>query len=322
MTIGFDISMLMYEGSGVATYTKHLILNLVKYYPQNQYKLFYSSLRKPHAYFDFLNKIGTKAEVFTYHIPPRFLNYVWNTHSILSIQSLIGDMDIYHSSDYLRPPLKPTVKGVTTLHDLTWKKYPQYHTKDIVELHSRKMKKTIKYKDTIIVDSANTKKDLLYYFPAAVKNKIHVLYPGISDLHGAGNSKNKIKNVLKKYKVPFTHKFLLYVGAIEPRKNLETAIKTFHRFIQEKQYQNFTFLFIGRAGWKNDNIFAQISNLHLQNKIQFVGYVDDADLPCFYQAASALVYLSHYEGFGLPLLEASRCGTPSLLYKNSSMAET
>lgn len=321
MRIGIDVSMLVYQGSGVATYTYNFVKNLLKYDKKNEYILFYSSLRRPKGfyYLDEFRKLGGK--VFDYPLPPRILKFFWNKYYLLPVEWLIGKVDIYHSSDYLRPPLLKGTKSITTLHDLTWKLFPQYHTKDVITAHENKLKKTIKFKDEIVVDSQNTKKDLFKCFPKSKNNSVSVIYPGVGDEFKKINNKSKIKKVLKKYKIKFPANYLLYVGAIEPRKNLITAIKVFNKLIRDKKYSDFKFLIVGRAGWKNENVFNLIKTLKLEKKVIFVGYVTDYDLPYFYNAARVFIYLSLYEGFGLPPLEAAKCGTPTLLYKNSSLKE-
>lgn len=322
MKIGIDISMLVYRGSGVATYTYNLVKNLLKYDKQNKYYLFYSSFRRPQNFncLDELHRLG--ARVVDYRFPPWILRLCWNRHHIIPVESLIGKVDVFHSSDFLRPPLRQGTRGITTLHDLTWKLFPEFHTQDIIEAHERKLVKTTKYGDTIIIDSNNTKQDLIRFYPNIEKtNKIHVIYPGIDERFKPIKDKNKIKKVLKKFNLSYPREYLLYVGAIEPRKNLTTAIKVFAELIKAKKYSDFEFLIVGRAGWKNEVVFQQVEDLGLKDKVKFLGFVKDEDLPFFYNAAKVFIYLSLYEGFGLPPLEAARCGVPSLIYKNSSLAE-
>ena len=321
MKIGIDVSMLVYQGSGVATYTYNFVKNLLKYDKKNEYRLFYSSLRRPKDFY-YLNefrKLGAK--VFNYPFPPRLLKLFWNKYHLLPVEWLIGKVDIYHSSDYLRPPLLKGTRGITTLHDLTWKLFPQYHTQDVITAHENKLKKTIKFKDQIIADSQNTKRDLYKCFPKIRKNPLTVIYPGVGDEFKKIYDKLKIKKVLKKYQIKFPSNFLLYVGAIEPRKNLTTAIKIFDKLIKGKKYSEFKFLIVGRAGWKNESVFNLIKSLKLEKKIIFTGYVLDKDLVYFYNATKVFIYLSLYEGFGLPPLEAAKCKTPSLIYNNSSLKE-
>lgn len=326
MEIGIDVSMLVYQGSGVANYTYNLVKHLLKYDKKNEYRLFYSSFRRPKNFY-YLNEFRQLgAKVYDYRFPPSFLKFVWGKHHLFPVEWLIGKVDVFHSSDFLRPPLLQGTKGITTIHDLTWKIFPQYHTDEIVKGHERKLQKTIKYGDIIIADSQNTKKDLLKLYPNIQKsNPIHVIYPGIDERFRIIKNKKKVAEVLKKYGVKYPSNFLLYVGAIEPRKNLTTAIKVFHQLITEQAstnpYSDYKFIIVGRAGWKNEEVFQSIKRLKLQDKVKFVGFVEDDDLPYFYNGAKVFIYLSKYEGFGLPPIEAAACGCPALLYNNSSLNE-
>ena len=343
MKIGIDISMLVYKGSGVANYTYNLVKHLLLYDKKNEYRLFYSSLRRPKNFYYLkeFKKLGGK--IYDYPFPPWMLNLWWNKFNIIPVEWFIGKVDYYFSSDFLRPPLLKGTKGITTIHDLTWKIFPQFHEEEIVKGHERKLEKTIKLNDIIIVDSQNTKKDLLSHYPEILKtNKVEVIYPAIDPKFKKITDQNKIKKILEKYNVQYPEKYLLYVGAIEPRKNLNTAIKIFHKLIIENKKlttnnqrpatdhpttnnrqltTNLQFLIVGHAGWKNKEIFKLIKDLKLEKRVIIVGFVEDEDLVYFYNACQVFIYLSKYEGFGLPPLEAAACGKPTLLYNNSSLKE-
>jgi glycosyltransferase involved in cell wall biosynthesis len=102
---------------------------------------------------------------------------------------------------------------------------------------------------------------------------------------------------------------------------LETAIKVFSLLLKDKNYSDFRFLLVGKKGWMSEEIFKLIKDLNLEDKVIYIGFVPDDDLPYFYNGAKALIYLSRYEGFGLPPLEALSCGTPVLAAANSSLQE-
>ena len=321
MTIGIDVSMLNYQGSGVANYNFNLVKNLLKYDKKNEYRLFYSSLRRPKNfhYLEDLKKLGGK--VYDFNLPMSLMRKVWGKAHIIPVEWFIGKVDVFLSSDFLRPPLLKGTRGATTVHDLTWKIFPQFHTEDVIDAHTKKLEKTVKYRDLVLADSLNTKKDILKHYPQIKEKNVRVIYPAIGEQFKRISNQKVIKKALKKYGIKYPSGFLLYTGAIEPRKNLEQAIKVFNEFIKEKKYRDYRFLIVGRAGWKNENIFSFIKNLGLEKKVKFIGYVEDQDLPNFYSAAKVFVYLSKYEGFGLPPLEAAACGTPTLLYSNSSLSE-
>lgn len=321
MKIGIDISMLVYQGSGVARYTYNFVKSLLTTDKGNEYKLFYSSLRKPKDFYSLndLKKAGGK--IYSYSFPPRLIRFWWNRYHMFPIEWFMGKVDIFHSSDYLRPPFSKKTKGITTIHDLTWKKFPEFHTNDVVAAHERKLEKTVRYKDLIMVDSFQTRDDLLFYYPEIDRKKILVNYPGIDYRFGVIHNEKRMREVLSKYGLSYPKRYLLYVGAIEPRKNLDTSIKVFSQLIKKKTYSDFEFLVVGRAGWKNENIFQLVKDLGLQERVKFVGFVEDEDLPYFYNTAKVCIYLSLYEGFGLPPLEAAKCSIPSLVYSNSSLKE-
>ena len=322
MKIGIDITMLAYKGSGVASYTYNLAKTLLKIDQRNEYKLFYSSLRKPKNFYHLeeLKKAGAK--IYNFPVPHSVLKILWNRLHILPVEWLIGEVDFVLSSDYLRPPLSRCTIGLTMIHDLIWKLHPEWHTDNIVSFHDKKMRWTIEKSDIIFAPSYSTKSDLIKLFPQTKReNKIHVIYEGIDERYRPINNKKELKKVLAKYEIKYPKKYLLYVGAIEPRKNLETSIISFYSLLKDKKYYDYEFLIVGRAGWKNEQIFELINILQLEKKVKFVGFVEDEDLPYFYNAASLIIYLSHYEGFGLPPLEAARCEKPSLIYRNSSLKE-
>jgi len=330
MKIGIDITMLVYAGSGVANYTFNLVKTLLEIDKKNEYRLFYSSFRRPKNfyYLDQLKKLGGK--IYDFPFPPSLLKIIWGKFNIIPIELFTGKVDVFFFSDFLRPPLLKGTKGLTTVHDLTWKLFPEYHTKDVIEAHQKKLEKTIEFGDTIIVDSENTKNDLLKLYPQTKPNKINVIYPGIGNEFKPNDNKQKLTDILKKYNTITTNHYslatnhyLLYVGAIEPRKNLTLATEVFYQLItNHSSLSALKFVIVGRAGWKNEDVFRSIKQLGLEDRVIFTGFVEDEDLPYLYRGARLTVYLSSYEGFGLPPIESLACGTPVIAGDNSSMRET
>ncbi|MCS7093315.1 MAG: glycosyltransferase family 4 protein [Patescibacteria group bacterium] len=329
MKIGIDATMMVYQGSGVANYTYNLIKNLLIHDDKNQYFIFYSSLRKPPETLEKLSQLKKLGgQVFITHLPPRVLTLIWGRLNLIPLEWFIGKCQLIFFSDFLRPPTLPETRGITTIHDLTWQLYPQYHTQEVIEAHQRKIDKTLKYNDLIIVDSQNTKKDLINLYPKVNRNRIFVIYPGVDErfVNFRRKSLQEEEKNIKKY-LPSGFQlgnYLVYVGAIEPRKNLEKAISVFNELTRtstEKKIKELKFFIIGKAGWKNEQVFSLVRKLKLEEKVIFLGYVKDEDLPFFYTRASATIYLSEYEGFGYPPIESAYCQTPVLLYKNSSLKE-
>ena len=176
--------------------------------------------------------------------------------------------------------------------------------------------RTLKNADKIIAISQNTKDDLIKHFNIP-EEKIRVIYL-------AANKSYKLlpKEEINKIKIKYNlnYSFILYVGTLEPRKNIVRLIEAFYKARNENSI-NHKLVFTGRKGWKYENIFNKIKELNLEKDIIFTGYVSDEDLPALYNTADLFVYPSIYEGFGLPPLEAMACGTPVITSNVSSLPE-
>jgi len=315
--VGIDISLMAFPGSGVGTYT----YNLVKHLPKSDlfnFHLFYSSLRRPPDQLPLKSLQKNEKKIFNYHFPRRLIEFFGNRLPVLPVELLIGKLDLFHSSDFLRFPLI-WGKGVTTVHDLTWKKFPEYHTQEIIKLHQKKMELTIKHGDFIIVDSEATKKDLFEYYPQIDPKKVFKVYLGVDELFFKKANINA-SHTLAQYQI--NSPYILYVGAIEPRKNLKTLISAYHQLISTNpQCQNIKLVIGGKMGWKNEDVYQLVKILKLKDKVIFTGYIKQNDLPTLYQNAKVFVMPSFYEGFGLPVLEAMASNCPVISSSSSSLPE-
>ena len=173
MKIGIDISQTAYPGTGVANYTKNLVFNLLRIDKKNQYLLFFSSLRRkcPIAVGDFPN-----ARLKIFKLPPMLLDFLWNRLHIFPIEWLIGDIDVFVTSDWVEPPAQKS-KKVTILYDLIIYKHPQETARKIVETQKRKLNWVKKESTAIICISKATKKDTIEILGISSK-KLRVVYPG------------------------------------------------------------------------------------------------------------------------------------------------
>ena len=191
MKIGIDISQLAFQGTGVANYLGSLVQYLVDLDNENEYVFFYSSLRKELGFK--IQDLGKRPNITIkkFRIPPTILDIIWNKLHILPIESLIGDVDIFVTSDWTEPPTKKA-KKVTILYDLMVYKYPEeshHQTKinplkliispNIVEVQKRKLKWVKKESQRILCISESTKKDAEEIL-GIDKNKLSVVYPGFS----------------------------------------------------------------------------------------------------------------------------------------------
>jgi|SRR3989344_1743573 len=173
MRIGIDISQVAYAGTGVANLTRKLVEQLLASDTENEYILFFSSLRRKLP----MSVSGKNVTIKTFKFPPTFLDLLWNRLHTLPIESLIGDVDIFISSDWTQPPSKKA-KMVTILYDLIVYKYPEETDKKIIETQKRRLAWVKKEVDAVLCISEATKKDASEILKIP-KEKLFVVYPGI-----------------------------------------------------------------------------------------------------------------------------------------------
>ncbi|MFT4664003.1 MAG: glycosyltransferase involved in cell wall biosynthesis [Polaribacter sp.] len=208
---------------------------------------------------------------------------------------------------------------LVTVHDLTHKSYPEFHTKENVKLSEKGMQEIIKKKAHLLAISESTKADILKDYPSINEDNISVIYEACNRSHFKPQCEEAgIKKVREKHQLPDCPYFLT-LSTLEPRKNLLNTIRAFENLVTETGDQNLALFICGKKGWKTEELFRK-ENLNNKN-IFFTGFVDEVDLPALYSNALALCYVSLYEGFGLPPMEAMACGTTVIYGNNSSMPE-
>jgi glycosyltransferase involved in cell wall biosynthesis len=206
-------------------------------------------------------------------------------------------------------------KYIITIYDLIPVLYPHLVTPVYAWQSRNLLPKVLKKSDRILAISEHTKNDLIsrYHIPS---KKIDVTHLGVSD-HFKPMNEKEIGDYKKKQNL--TNPYILFVGAIEPKKNISTIIKAFSCCIQK--LPELTLVLAGKPSWKYQEIFTLINSLHLEKKVRLLNFVPYEDLPLLYSGAEVFVFPSQYEGFGLPPLEAMKCGTPVIVSNKSSLPE-
>lgn len=236
----------------------------------------------------------------------------------------LEEVDIFHSPyDEIPAAVKIANKpqNFLTVYDLIPILYPQFILDERVAWMQKKNLASIAQKDWVICISQSTKNDLCNYikidesrvFVTHLAAEPTVFYPC--------RDAAKIASTRSKYGIP-EGEYILSLSTLEPRKNLDTAIRSFAKLIQEQKIRDLYLVLVGAPGWKYENILAEVSQQGvLKERIIFTGYVPEFDLAALYSGALAFVYPSFYEGFGLPPLEAMQCGIPAITSNNSSLGE-
>jgi len=315
MRVGLDAIPLVAAKTGIGHYTDALADALARVHPDHQYTLlspFDFSLEANGDYFG--NGTPRPANLIKQVLPARSIFRHWwliGTPALLRI----SPFDVFHGTNYCIPVFAPC-PTVVTIHDLSLFTQSHTHENDNVKRGKRRMPIMAHRATLIIAPSEWTRREIKQYLKVK-DHKLRVI-PEAARPHLRPQREDEIQPVLERLGIRGA--FLLYVGTIEPRKNLLALIRAYDDLIRSTEHKPQLVLAGGR-GWLFDEVFNLVEELRLQEQVKFTGYVADADLPALYSAAEAFVYPSLYEGFGLPPLEAMACGAPVITSNVTSLPE-
>lgn len=318
MNIGIDIRVLGSRfKSGIEEYAENLLAHMLPLDGRIKFKLFFSSFGGGLKDYDFLHR--PNVELFKFRFPNRALFYSSRFLNYPKIDKLLGGADVFFSPHFFISALSRTVKRVTTFHDLSFEYFPEFFTKQQIFWHNFGMNPSwqAKFSDRIIAVSESTKNDLEKYYsidPA----KIDAVYSGVSPLIKRP-SQEKLE--LFRHREGLPEKFILFLGKLEPRKNVAGLLKAFNVLKSYDGFADLGLVIAGSKGWLCGDIFKEAGKSPHRGQIIFKDYISDNERSFYYGLASVFVYPSFFEGFGFPPLEAMACGTPVVASNNSSLPE-
>lgn len=314
MRIAIDATILSNENTGTGFYIINLIKGLGKIEDKNlQYYIFVKKDLVP----DVVDIAGDNFHIIDIDFKPRFLRVIWQFLFFpFTLRRL--RIDVLHSPNYITPLYSLGFKIIVTIHDLTFCLMPEKYTITKRLFYKLLVPVFIKIADKVISVSENTKKDMIKLFKVP-ENKIYVTYESYPEYYTKPGREEKSDEVLNKYGLK--KNFILFVGMIEPRKNVLSLLKAFYLV---DDYIDLDLVVVGKKGWYYSDVeeFMEIiKGESLNNKIFFTGYVSEPELKYFYQSAYIFAYPSYYEGFGLPPLQAMACSIPVITSDVSSLPE-
>ena len=324
MRIGIDYTSAATQVAGIGRYTRELMRALLAQPSDNRYSFFYASRQRIDA------SIFQSPTSNLYHLPfhDKWLMRGWQRLRLpIPVELIIGKVELFHSPDFTLPPTLPGVPTLLTVHDLSFIRDPDSAWPSLRAFLNKAVPRSVKRATHVLADSQATKDDLIELFGTPAE-KITVLYSGVEARFAPVRDPVKIDRVCAKYQLP--RPFILSVGTLQPRKNYGRLIEAFAQIFRhpstplrsvQNAFADWHLVITGGKGWMFESIFEQVKQLGLESRVHFPGFVDDADLPVLYSAADLFAYVSLYEGFGLPLLEAMACGTPVIGSNTSSLPE-
>jgi len=303
MKVGICTADTHNERSGIGNYIHHLITHLDKK------KIDLIAIRHESG----INGYGIE-EIVPWYPLPKYNSMYWS--GILTIQkNRFSFLDILHSPTLCLFPIKPHKKYILTVHDIVHFLFPDLCTQGTVRYTRLLFLKNLLFADIIISDSEATKRDLITHYSIPEQKIRTIPLAASKEFHPLSHQeKDAIRIKYKLFK-----KFILFVGSIEPRKNIPLLLKAYSSI--RNNFPDIELVIAGGMGWKYESVFNTFNELHLEDSTRFLGYVPHEDLPGLYNAAEVFVYPSLYEGFGLPPLEAMQCGIPVITTNVSSLPE-
>lgn len=297
------------ERTGVGNYCYFLLKNLVALGGPCEFRGFSSG----RAFVD-ISDFNGAVSVRRLPAPTRVLYRSWDWFGVPKVDTFLGGVDVYHATNYFLPPTR-RARRVVTVHDLAFLVCPEWCSPKIVGPFAKGVKRFCAEADAVLVYSESTKRDIerLLGTDAA---KITVA-PMAVDESFKPMKKETAKGLLAE-RYGISGPFLLFVSTLEPRKNVVGLLRAFGRIADRIPHR---LLLVGGVGWNAGPIFETIERLDLGHRIIRPGFVPHSELPAFYSAADVFVFPTHYEGFGLPLLEALTCGCAVVTCDNSSVPE-
>lgn len=318
MNIAFDAVPLVSDRmTGIGWCEAGQTTAMARLHPENTYFYNFFSRRDDHIKLE-------RLKPFTQNISPNlvhFSGYIYRAASNflpLPYSRFFGkNFDITHFFNYIA---YPGVKGKTiiTVHDMVYKAFPETVRARTKYMLDSGLNKSMKRADIIVTDSQFSKSEILKYFPQH-ENKIRVVPCGVDlEKFKPCSDKQIIQRVKKSLGIE--GEYFLYLGTIEPRKNLERLIEAYHIFSQKEKNPP-KLVLAGGKGWLYDSIFQKVTDLGLSDNVIFTKYVPSEDMNPLMCGALAFVFPSIYEGFGMPPLEAMACGVPVLASDAASLPE-
>lgn len=297
MRVLIDATPLLLRSAGVKTYIYHWIQHLFEE-ARNEQILTFPKLNAS-APLNHERSVAGPARTFYQ------LGMLYAANRIQALPLLdwaIPKSDIFHASNQVRNPPRKT-RITATIYDMTCRLMPELHTADNIRADESLVKNLISRADGLIAISENSRQDALRLLNLKPE-RIRVIYPGVADVYFGARA------------TPAERPYLLYVGAIEPRKNVDTLLDAWE---QSNVKRDFDLVIAGASGWSSAKTMARLASKPVG--IRYAGYVPEDELPGLTAGATAFVYPSLYEGFGLPLAQAMAAGVPAITSNTSCLPE-
>jgi glycosyltransferase involved in cell wall biosynthesis len=313
MHIAIDYTPAIHQRAGIGRYTRGLVQALTRLDAENRYTLL--ALGQSGAHF-VPTALPTNFSIRFAPISDRWATVLWYRLNLpLPVELFSGRADLFHGPSFTLPP--SFAPSLLTVHDLSFLRYPQGAHPALLAWLTKAVPRSLHRARHVLADSESTRADLIELMQVP-PDQITVIGAGVDEHFKPVDEPETLARVRSHYQLP--DRFVLSISTLEPRKNFTGLIAAFN-LMAISSVPDLHLVIAGGKGWLYDDIFAAAEASPLRERIHFAGYVADEDLPALYSLAALFAFPSHYEGFGIPVLEAMACGTPVVCADNSSLPE-
>lgn len=313
MRIGFDAKRFFNNFTGLGNYSRFVVSALSESFPEHKYTLYAPKVRNHPEVNNLIQHPSIKLNQPSSLTSSLRLGSVWRSYSLGNIAAHDG-VQIFHGLSNELPLTKPKrLRTVVSVHDLIFKRFPEFYNPVDIRIYNWKMSKACQSADKIIAISQQTANDLVEFFQVD-PSRIEVVYQGCHPNFKKAVTREQLNEVKLRYKLPSD--FILNVGTIESRKNVLLVLQAL------KSLKNdLPVVVVGRTTPYLKILTDFIAANGLEKRVHFIHNAAFSDLPAIYTLAKVFVYPSLFEGFGIPIVEATSCGVPVITSEGSCFSE-
>jgi glycosyltransferase involved in cell wall biosynthesis len=316
LRIAIDYTSAVNQSAGIGRFVRNLVHAVVANDPTDAFVLLHADPnpgREP-AYPDASNVTRRVLRV-----NERWTNIIWHRLQVpIPADWLTGPVDLFHSPDFVLPPIRGA-RSILTVHDLAFLLYPECAEASLRAYLEKTVPRSVQRATYVVADSENTRNDVICLL-GVPPERVTVVPGGVDPAFQPVEDPARLAALRREIGLDETTPYILFIGVIEPRKNLVGLVDAFD-ILKARRPLPHKLVLAGKRGWLSDGTMERADRSPFRTDIIFPGFIPDGELPTLYSAAEAFAFPSHYEGFGLPVLEAMACGTPVVASRASSLPE-
>jgi glycosyltransferase involved in cell wall biosynthesis len=316
LRIAIDYTSAVNQNAGIGRFVRQLVNAVVANDPTDSFLLLHANPnpgRVPNY------PSGSNVTRRVLRVNERWTNILWHRLQVpIPADWLTGPIDLFHSPDFVMPPVQ-AARSILTVHDLAFLLYPECADARLRAYLEKVVPRSAMRADYVVADSENTRNDVICLL-GVPPERVTVVPGGVDPVFQPVTDPERLAALRHTIGIDETTPYILFIGVIEPRKNLMGLIEAFD-ILKSRRSLPHKLVVAGRRGWLSDGTMDRADRSLYRSDIIFPGFIPDGELPTLYSAAEAFAFPSHYEGFGLPVLEAMACGTPVVASRASSLPE-